>query len=240
MARAARRRGRRRRRRRHEGGRARAAPTGCRDDGRRRARRPRDGPRRAANVRPGDRVLVSGTIGDHGFSVLVARGDLKLETLLESDCAPARARRRAARARHRRSAGCATRHAAGSRRRSTSSPPRRVWRSGWTSGRSPSAPRSPARARSSGIDPLYVANEGKLVGASQRKPRTPRSPPSAPSRSARDAALIGEVQDDPPRPRPPRHHARREPHRRHARRRPAPPHLLSLRPIGVAADGRSA
>ncbi len=43
------------------------------------------GPGRA---RPGDRVLVSGTIGDHGFAVLVARGDLRLETDLESDTAP--------------------------------------------------------------------------------------------------------------------------------------------------------
>src|SRR5262249_32823681 len=39
-------------------------------------------------VRPGDRVLVSGTVGDHGIAVLVARGGLRLETDLESDCAP--------------------------------------------------------------------------------------------------------------------------------------------------------
>jgi hydrogenase expression/formation protein HypE len=38
--------------------------------------------------RPGDRVLVSGTLGDHGFAVLVARGDLKLESALRSDTAP--------------------------------------------------------------------------------------------------------------------------------------------------------
>lgn len=39
-------------------------------------------------VVPGDRVLVSGTIGDHGIAVLVARGGLELETDLESDTAP--------------------------------------------------------------------------------------------------------------------------------------------------------
>jgi len=39
-------------------------------------------------VRPGDRVLVSGTIGDHGTAVLVARGELALEVDLESDSAP--------------------------------------------------------------------------------------------------------------------------------------------------------
>jgi len=43
---------------------------------------------RAENVRPGDRVLVSGTLGDHGMAVMIARGDLKLETDLESDTAP--------------------------------------------------------------------------------------------------------------------------------------------------------
>jgi hydrogenase expression/formation protein HypE len=39
-------------------------------------------------VRPGDRVLVSGTIGDHGMAVMVARGELELEVDLESDTAP--------------------------------------------------------------------------------------------------------------------------------------------------------
>ena len=39
-------------------------------------------------VRPGDRVLVSGTLGDHGMAVMVARGELELEVDLESDTAP--------------------------------------------------------------------------------------------------------------------------------------------------------
>jgi len=42
----------------------------------------------AERVQPGDRVLVSGTIGDHGTAVLVARGELALEVELESDTAP--------------------------------------------------------------------------------------------------------------------------------------------------------
>jgi len=41
-----------------------------------------------ASIRPGDRVLVSGTIGDHGMAILVARGDLALEVDLASDTAP--------------------------------------------------------------------------------------------------------------------------------------------------------
>jgi len=39
-------------------------------------------------VRPGDRVLVSGTLGDHGTAVLIARGELQLEVELASDTAP--------------------------------------------------------------------------------------------------------------------------------------------------------
>ena len=38
-----------------------------------------------ASVRPGDRILVSGPIGDHGVTVLLARGDLDLEADLSSD-----------------------------------------------------------------------------------------------------------------------------------------------------------
>jgi len=37
---------------------------------------------------PGDRVILSGTIGDHGIAVLAAREDLGLDTGLTSDCAP--------------------------------------------------------------------------------------------------------------------------------------------------------
>ncbi len=38
-----------------------------------------------ASVRPGDRVLVSGPVGDHGITILLARGDLDLEADLTTD-----------------------------------------------------------------------------------------------------------------------------------------------------------
>jgi hydrogenase expression/formation protein HypE len=41
-----------------------------------------------AGARPGDRILVSGTIGDHGIAVMSAREGLEFETPLESDTAP--------------------------------------------------------------------------------------------------------------------------------------------------------
>ncbi|MFO1058030.1 MAG: hydrogenase expression/formation protein HypE [Dongiaceae bacterium] len=40
-----------------------------------------------AEIRPGDVVLVNGLLGDHGATILNARGDLALTTPIESDCA---------------------------------------------------------------------------------------------------------------------------------------------------------
>lgn len=39
-------------------------------------------------ARPGDRILVSGTLGDHGIAILSVREGLDFETRLESDVAP--------------------------------------------------------------------------------------------------------------------------------------------------------
>jgi hydrogenase expression/formation protein HypE len=42
---------------------------------------------RSDAIRPGDRVLVSGPVGDHGTAVMVARGDLGIASPVRSDCA---------------------------------------------------------------------------------------------------------------------------------------------------------
>ena len=41
-----------------------------------------------SNARPGDKVILSGTIGDHGIAVLSQREGLRFSTPLGSDCAP--------------------------------------------------------------------------------------------------------------------------------------------------------
>ncbi len=41
-----------------------------------------------ANARPGDAVIVSGPIGDHGVTIMLARGELDIEADLASDTAP--------------------------------------------------------------------------------------------------------------------------------------------------------
>ncbi|MBK8033449.1 MAG: hydrogenase expression/formation protein HypE [Chloroflexi bacterium] len=40
------------------------------------------------NARPGDVVLVSGTLGDHGMAIMSVREGLEFETLIQSDSAP--------------------------------------------------------------------------------------------------------------------------------------------------------
>ncbi len=42
----------------------------------------------ASRAQVGDKVILSGTIGDHGTTIMVARGELELETEIESDTAP--------------------------------------------------------------------------------------------------------------------------------------------------------
>ncbi len=41
-----------------------------------------------SKIRPGDAVIVSGTIGDHGVAVLTHREGIRMEIPVESDCAP--------------------------------------------------------------------------------------------------------------------------------------------------------
>lgn len=43
---------------------------------------------RDCGLRPGDRILITGTLGDHGFAVIAARQKLALDSALASDVAP--------------------------------------------------------------------------------------------------------------------------------------------------------
>jgi hydrogenase expression/formation protein HypE len=42
----------------------------------------------AVHLQPGDKVLVNGPVGNHGATIMVAREEFALETSLESDCQP--------------------------------------------------------------------------------------------------------------------------------------------------------
>ena len=184
--------------------------------------------RRRHRVRPGDRVLVSGTIGDHGMAVMVARGELQLEVDVQSDTA-SRARARSGAARHWATAcaGCATRPAA-----ALATTLNELARAGGRRRRLeetalPVRPEVVGACEILGIDPLYVANEGRLVAvvapeACDAALAALRSHPLG-----AEAAIVGEVRAEPEGLVLLDTGLRRQPDRRHARRRSAPAHLLT-------------
>ncbi len=153
----------------------------------------------ASAARAGDRVIVSGTIGDHGITVLSAREELGFSSGLESDCAPLNGLVEAMFA-----AVSGTRTDAAIR--CLRDPTRgglgaSVVELASSSGvevtlREASIPlRDEVRGTCEmlGFDPLYVANEGKLVaivgpGSSDAVLAAMKEHPLG-----RDAALIGEV-----------------------------------------------
>lgn len=42
----------------------------------------------AGNARPGDVIIINGLIGDHGAAIVDARGEMSLENTIETDCQP--------------------------------------------------------------------------------------------------------------------------------------------------------
>jgi len=146
----------------------------------------------------GDRILVSGTLGDHGFAVLVARGELKLESALESDTAPVHELASALRG-----LGPSLRWMRDPTRGGLATPLNELATSTGLAVRLqeetiPIRAEVAGAAEILGIDPLYVANEGKLVAvvaadaASDALDLVRTLPLGA------DAALIGRLEPDPP------------------------------------------
>ncbi|MBS1250720.1 MAG: Carbamoyl dehydratase HypE [Chloroflexi bacterium] len=148
-------------------------------------------------AQPGDVVIVSGTIGDHGIAVLEARGDLGFRTELRSDVAPLNhlvremlavsdqvhvlrdpTRGGVASALNeiaRQSAVCVT----------------------LTEEAIPVRPSVAAACEILGFDPLYIANEGKLVAIVDRQDAPKILEVMRQTRYGKEAAIIGEVQEAP-------------------------------------------
>jgi hydrogenase expression/formation protein HypE len=150
-------------------------------------------------VRPGDKVLVSGTLGDHGVAIMLARGDLDIEADVRSDTQPLWTLVEALLAACGPDLHCM----------------RDATRGGVATvlneialaaevGVVIAEDRLPLRqevigaGEILGIDPLYVANEGKLVAfvAADRADAALAAARSVPAGA--DAALIGEVRAEPP------------------------------------------
>ena len=114
-------------------------------------------------VRPGDRVLVSGTIADHGMAVMLARGDLALEADIRSDTAPVNDLVEALLA-----AAPSTRWLRDPTRGGLGTVCNELARDAnlaivLDESSLPIAPAVVGACDLLGIDPLYVANEGKVV-----------------------------------------------------------------------------
>jgi hydrogenase expression/formation protein HypE len=151
-----------------------------------------------ARIRAGDRVLVSGTVGDHGMAIMIARGELDLEVELESDTAPlaslvdalldATSGVRVIRDPTRGGLATVLAELALAAEVGIAIDERAL----------PVRTEVTGACEILGIDPLYVANEGKLVAVvapdeADAALAAVRSHPAG-----RDAQLIGEVRDEPP------------------------------------------
>jgi hydrogenase expression/formation protein HypE len=149
-------------------------------------------------VRPGDQILCSGTLGDHGIAILIARGDLELEAEVCSDTQPLT---RAMEALH---------VAVGPHLRFMRDPTRggvatvlnelardsglgiALWEE-----RLPIREVVHGACEILGLDPLYVANEGKLLAVVAPEAADAALAAMRAAEGGEDAALIGEVRDEP-------------------------------------------
>ena len=152
----------------------------------------------AAAVRPGDRVLVSGSLGDHGMAIMIARGDLELEVELESDTAAlaslvealldATDGVRVLRDPTRGGLATVLAELALAAEVGLALDERAL----------PIRPQVNGACEILGIDPLYVANEGKLVAVVAPEAAGAALAALRAHPDGRDAALVGEVHEEPP------------------------------------------
>jgi hydrogenase expression/formation protein HypE len=150
-------------------------------------------------LRPGDRILLSGAIGEHGTAIMLARHEFELDAEVRSDTRslwPAVDALLDAAGPHLRCLRDATRGGVASvlNELARASSVAMIVREGDV----PVAPAVQGAAEILGIDPMYVANEGKLVAfvAADAADEALAALRSAPGGEA--AAEIGEVRTDPP------------------------------------------
>lgn len=147
----------------------------------------------AGNGRVGDLVLLSGAVGDHGLAIMTRREGLRFETPLESDCAPLN--------------GLVTEMLAVCPELHVLRDPTRgglataLTELAEASGvgvllQEDAIPVHPAVAAASellGLDPLYVANEGKLIAMAPERYGDALLTAMRAHRYGREAAVIGRV-----------------------------------------------
>jgi hydrogenase expression/formation protein HypE len=152
-----------------------------------------------ASLRPGDRILVSGTIGDHGTAIMLARGEFELDAPVQSDTCSLWPAVDALLD----TAGPQLRCIRDATRGGVASVLNELARASGVAmivreGDVPVAPAVVGAAEILGIDPMYVANEGKLVAfvAPERTEAALAALRAVPG--CERAAEIGEVKTEPP------------------------------------------
>lgn len=151
----------------------------------------------AAAVRPGDKVLLSGSMGDHGMAVMLARGDLAIEADIRSDTASLSplVELLLAAAPSTRWLRDATRGGVGT----VCNELAQVCGLGvlLEEERLPVAPAVNGACELLGIDPLYVANEGKFVAVVAPQEAAAGLDALRSHALGTDAAEIGEIVAEP-------------------------------------------
>lgn len=151
-----------------------------------------------ANARTGDKVLLSGTIGDHGIAIMSQREGLRFSMTLESDCAPLNklvaqmleVSSRIHCLRDPTRGGLAT----------TLNELARQSKVGITieEANIPVKEEVKAACELLGLDPIYVANEGKMVAILAPSDADNILAQMKQNDYGRDAAIIGEVSNEHP------------------------------------------
>ncbi len=147
----------------------------------------------------GDKVLVSGTVGDHGIAILLARGELDLEADVRSDTQPLWALASALML----ACGPGLHCMRDATRGGVATVLNEIALAAEVGvvleeSRVPVRPEVAGAGELLGIDPLYVANEGKLIAfvAAEHADAALAAMRALPS--GRDAAIVGSVREEPP------------------------------------------
>ncbi len=149
-----------------------------------------------ANARPGDQVIVSGTIGDHGIAIMSVREGIEFETVLESDsasladltrvmleeCPAIRCMRDPTRG----GISSALNELADASKVGVRLTEKAL----------PVKPEVKAACEMLGLDPLYVANEGKLIAIVPADDAKQLLAVMRKHKFGRNAAIIGEIVAD--------------------------------------------
>jgi hydrogenase expression/formation protein HypE len=148
-------------------------------------------------VERGDRILISGTIADHGMAVMLARGDLALEADLKSDTAPVTELVEALFA-----AAPSTRWLRDPTRGGVGTVCNELAHDAGLAvildeSALPIDPAVSGACDLLGIDPLYVANEGKLLAVVPAREADAALEALRGHPLGADAALIGDIRTEP-------------------------------------------